>query len=42
MYKAARVLQWLAEKAGWSDQALAARGVATFALTQLRELRRRP
>lgn len=42
VYKAARVLQWLAEKAGWSEQARTARGIAGFALAQLRELRRNP
>jgi hypothetical protein len=42
VYKAAKALQWLAEKAGWTDQARAARGIAAFALSQLRDLRRKP
>jgi hypothetical protein len=42
VYKAAKVLQWLAEKAGWTDQARAARGIADFALSQQCDLRRRP
>jgi hypothetical protein len=42
VYKAAKGLQWLTEKAGWSDQSRAARGIAVYALTQLRDLRRRP